>query len=243
MSKCASAIDRRVGLGDHVIFLFQRRQIANPVGHSAIFNFTIGGFDKTKIVDSRIRGQRRDQTDIRTFRGFDRTNSAIVRRMNVAHFKSRPLASQAAWTEGRQPPLMGNLRKRIGLIHELRQLARTEEFFERGRNRLIVDQLLRHQGFDVLQAHLFFDRPLHAHQADAEMIFHELADGAHPAVAEMIDIVHRAVAVLELHQIAHHLENIFLPKRPLFQGHVELQPVVELQAADFGKIVAVRIEK
>jgi len=59
----------------------------------------------------------------------------------------------------------------------------------------------------------------------------------------MIDIVHRAIAVLELHQVAHDLEYIFFPECPLFKGHVELQPVVEFQAADFGKIVAVRVEK
>jgi hypothetical protein len=87
---------------------------------------------------------------------------------------------------------------------------------------------------DVLQAHLFLDRPLHAHQADAEMVFDQLADGAHAPVAEVVDIIDRAVAVLELHEITDHFQNIFLAQRSLLQRNVELKPVVQFEPADFG---------
>ena len=42
--------------------------------------------------------------------------------------------------------------------------------------------------------HLFLDRAFHADQADAELVLEQLADGADAAVAEVIDVVHRADA-------------------------------------------------
>src|SRR5690242_21439052 len=51
------------------------------------------------------------------------------------------------------PIFVGDLGKRVRLVHELRELARAEELLDDGRDRLVVDQLLRHQRLDVLQAH------------------------------------------------------------------------------------------
>ena len=36
----------------------------------------------------------------------------------------------------------------------------------------------------------------HADQTDAVLVLHQLADGADAAVAEVVDVVHRAAAVL-----------------------------------------------
>ena len=121
---------------------------------------------------------------------------------------------------------MRDFRKRVGLIHELRELTGAEKFLECGGNRFVVDQLLRHQGLDILQAHLLLDGPLHPNQADAEMVLYELADRPHPAITEMIDVIDGAVAVLELHEITNHFEDILFSKRALLQRHVELEPVV-----------------
>ncbi len=94
--KIAAAVDRRIGLGNDMILFFQRRQITDAVGHPAILYFTIGSLDKTEIIDSRISRQRRDQTDVRTFRCLDRTNPAVMGRMHVADFETGALASQTA---------------------------------------------------------------------------------------------------------------------------------------------------
>ena len=53
-----------------------------------------------------------------------------------------------------------------------------------------VDQVARHRGEHVLlNGHLLLDRPLHAFEADAELILEQLADRTHAAVAEVIDVV------------------------------------------------------
>ena len=69
---------------------------AHKLSHHAVDDFPVRRFDKPKLVDARIAGQRRNQSDVRTFRRLDRTDAAIVSRMHVAHFEPRALAAQAA---------------------------------------------------------------------------------------------------------------------------------------------------
>src|SRR6516225_9050263 len=140
---------------------------------------------------------------------------------------------------------MGNFRQRIGLVHELGELRRAEELLDYGRRRLVIHQFLRHQGLDILQTHPLLDRTLHPHQTDAELIFDQLADGADPAIAQMIDIVDLAIwaAILKLDQIAHYFENIFAPEGALLERDIELKLVVELQPADLRQVITLRIEE
>ena len=58
----------------------------------------------------------------------------------------------------------------------------------------------------------------------------QLADGAHAAVAEMVDVVDLPVAVLELDQVANDLEDVLAPERALLERDVDAQLVVQLQA-------------
>ena len=48
---------------------------------------------------------------------------------------------------------------------------------------------MRHQRFKFRRRHALLDRALHAQQSDAVLVLHQLADRAHPAVAEMVDVV------------------------------------------------------
>ena len=59
------------------------------------------------------------------------------------------------------------------------------------------------------EPHALPDRALHAQKADAELVFHQLANGAHTPVSEMIDIIDLAPTVLDLDQMLQHCENVF----------------------------------
>ena len=241
--EAAARIDGRVGLGDDVLLLFERGEIAHPLGHAAVLDLAVGGLDEAELVDAGVGRQRRDQADVRTFRRFDRADPAVVGRMDVAHLEAGALAGQTARSERREPPLVGDLRQRVGLVHELRELAGAEELLDHRGDRLVVDQLLRHQRFDVLQAHALLDGALHADQADAVLVLDQLADRAHAAVAEVVDVVGLTVAVLQLDQVAHDLQDVLAPQRALLERRVEAEAVVELQAADAGEIVALGVEE
>ena len=161
------------------------------VDHLAVLHLAVGRLDEAELVDPRVARERRDQADVRTFRRLNRADAPVVRRVHVAHLEAGALARQTAWPERREPPLVRDLRERVGLVHELRQLRRPEELANRGHDRLRVDQVVRHGGRHFLvDRHLFLDRPLHADQADPELVLEQLAHRAHAAVAEVIDVVH-----------------------------------------------------
>jgi hypothetical protein len=141
--------------------------------------------------------------------------------MDVAHLEAGALAREAARAERRETALVRDLGQRVRLVHELRELRGAEELLDDRRDRLVVDELLRHQRLDVLQAHPLLDRALHADQPDPVLVLDQLADRTHAPVAEMVDVVDLTVAVLELDQVPHDLEDVLAPQRPLLERHVD----------------------
>ena len=84
-------IHRRVGLGhDKVLLLICREEIILLL-HATIFYFAIRGFDKAEFVNFTERRKTRDQSDVRTFRSFDRTDPPVMGRMHVTNFEARTL--------------------------------------------------------------------------------------------------------------------------------------------------------
>ena len=133
-----------------------------------------------------------------------------------------------------------------GLVWSMNWLSwlGAEELAHRRRRRLGVDQVVRHHGVDVDRAHALADRPLHAQQADAVLVLHQLADRADAAVAEMIDVVDLAAAVLEAVQDLDDRQDVLAAQRALAVGHaLEVEPHVHLDAADRREVVAVEVEQ
>ena len=195
-----------------------RVQDADFVDHHALDHLAVRALDEAVLVDAGEAGKRGDQPDVRAFRRFDRADAAVMRGVHVAHFEPGALAGQAAWPEGRETPLVRDLRQRVGLVHELRKLARPEELADGGHHRLGVHQVVRHgRGHFLVDRHLFLDGALHAHQADAELVFQQLAHRAHAAVAQVIDVVHRADAPAQLQQVLDGGAEIFRIERALVE--------------------------
>ena len=95
----AAAIDWRVRLRDQEILLFVAGQIFDLVRNATVVNFAIRGLNEAKLIDSREGRHRTDQTNVRTFRCLDGTNATVMRWMNIAHFESRAIAREAAWSQ------------------------------------------------------------------------------------------------------------------------------------------------
>ena len=243
VGEAAFRIDRGIGLRDGVAPLLHRREIDHLVGDAAVFDLAIRRLDEAVFVHPRIGRERIDQADIRPFRRLDRADAAVMRRMHVAHLEAGALARQTARAKRRETPLVRDLGQRIGLVHELRQLRGTEELAHGGSRRLGVDQVLRHHRVDIDRRHALLDGALHAQKADAILIFHQLADRTHPAIAEMIDVVDLALAVAQIDQRADHRDDVFLAQDAHGVRRIEIEPHVHLDAADRGQVVALRIEE
>ena len=120
-------VDRVVSLGDEEILLLVGREILDLIGDLRIHHPAVWGFNETELVDPGIGAHRVDETDVRTFRSFDRADPAIVGRMHVADFEAGAVAVETTWSKSRQTALVGELGERIGLVHELRKLRTAEE--------------------------------------------------------------------------------------------------------------------
>jgi len=75
------------------------------------------------------------------------------------------------------------------LIHELRELAGTEELLNRSHNRPDVNQGLRRNNIDILDGHSLLDNALHPRQTNPELVLKQLSNPAHPAVAKVVNVI------------------------------------------------------
>ena len=155
---------------------------------------------------------------------------------------------------------MRDFRERVRLVHELRELARTEELADRGRDGLRIDQILRRKAVAFGLVEAFLDGTLNAHEAGAELILGEFADAADAAVAEVVDVVdavHRANALFTLfvdeldvvltvakrNEKRHRVNDVFLRKRAGAFGRGTAETGVDLHAADARQIVRISIKE
>ena len=151
--------------------------------------------------------------------------------MHVANLEPGALAREAPWAERRHAALVGHLGQRIVLVHELRELRGSEEFLHRGRHRLRVDHLLRHDGLALGDGQALLDGALNAHEADAEGVLRHLAHAPDAAVAEVIDVVHLAVAVPDVDQGLHDLDDVLLREHARARDFLTTHAAVELHPA------------
>jgi hypothetical protein len=139
--------------------------------------------------------------------------------MHVAHLEAGALAGQAARPERREATLVGD--SDSGLVWSMN----CESCEEPKNSRTAAAAglaLIRSCGMTVsisTDAHALADRALHAQQADAVLVLHQLADRAHAAVAEMVDVVDLAAAVLEAVQDASPPPGCPRAQRALGVGH------------------------
>ena len=164
--------------------------------------------------------------------------------MDVAYFETRSLSRKTARAERRKTPFVGDFRQRVRLVHELGKLRRTEELADCRNNRLRVDQVVRHRRDHFLvHRHLFLDRAFHAHQADAELVFEQFADGANAAISEVIDVVDLTDVLAQLQQVADDGIEVVPFENAALQRRRQIQLDVELEPADLREVVLPRIEE
>ena len=82
------------------IFFLQSRHIFNFVCGFTVYNLAVRCLNKTKFIHLSKSGKGDNQTDIRPFRGFNRTNTAVMSGMYVTNFESRPFSGQSARPQG-----------------------------------------------------------------------------------------------------------------------------------------------
>ncbi len=105
-----------------------------------LVHFSVGRLDKAILINAGKGGQAPDEADVRTFRRLNRADASVVGMMHIADVKAGALAPQTAGTQSGECALVPQLRQRIGLVHELTQLAGPKELPQRGYDRPDVHQ-------------------------------------------------------------------------------------------------------
>ena len=105
----APTVDRGVRLCYGMFLLIQGRKVFYSIGDHAVADLPVRRFYEAELIHSAIGAQRGDQTDVGPFRRLDRTDSAVVSRMDIANFESRPFSSKASRAQSAESPLVGDL--------------------------------------------------------------------------------------------------------------------------------------
>ena len=95
-----------VCLSNDMIVFFIRRHIFDIICDFSVNDLTIRRLNEAVLIDLCIGCKVRDQTDVRTFRCFNRTDSSIVGVVNITHFESGTLTCETARTKRRDTTLV-----------------------------------------------------------------------------------------------------------------------------------------
>src|SRR6185437_15958542 len=156
-------IERRICLRDDRTFLTVGVEPRDFLGDLLVLHHEVRRLDEAEIVHTGKCRERRDESDVRTFRRLDRTHAAVLRVVHVAHFEARALACETTRSERRKTTLVRQLGERIRLIHELRQLRRTEERLDHRRNGARVHEIVERDLFRIgIDRHALLDQARHA---------------------------------------------------------------------------------
>ena len=240
----ALLVERRVGLGDDELPLLDRGQVLDVIkllAHPAVHDLAVRRLDEAVLVGPGVDREGVDEPDVRALRGLDGTHPPVVGRMDVPNLEAGPLAGQPARAESGNAPLVRHLRQGVVLVHELGELARSEELLDHRRYRLGVDELLRHQVLGLRKAQPFAHRPLDTHQADPELVLGHLADTPDAPVSEVVDVVHLSAPVPDLDEGLEDIHDVpgleHVPARRVLAA----EPPVELHPADGREVVALGV--
>ncbi len=233
-----------VGLSDVVTLFDVRCQIDEVIANFSVVYLTIRGFQKAVRVHTTVRTHGNNKTNVRTFRGLNRTHSTIVAVVNVPNLEAGSFPGKTARPQRVQSSLVGQFGQRVGLIHELGKLAGAEEFVNHGHDRLDGDQSLRSDYIHILDGHSFLYDSLHSAEAYFELVHQELAHASYAAVTQMIDvvIVVSRNLVNEIHKVLQRFDDIYFAEGAIatvfeFLLVVETELVVDLVAAYVTQIV------
>ena len=233
-------INRSVRLGDYLLFLFfcAKENRGTFKLHASVLYLAVGSFNEAHGVDLGIDAKRRNQTDVWSFRRFNRAKASVVGVVYVTHLKSGTLTAKTARPEGRQATLVRDLGQWIRLIHELAELIGSKEGINYRTQRLCIDQVNRREDFVVAHVHALADCSGHSGKTDSKLIGHLLAHGAHTAVRKVVNVVNLRLRIAQLDEVLYDGDNIILRKNLIGRIGLNSELLVQAVATNLSEAVA-----
>ena len=115
----ASVLNVNVCRSEEESFFLVSAKPFNLFLKDAVLNNLIRRGKEPEFVYRGVSSQRRNQTDVCTFRGFNGANSTKVRVVNVSNFGTGALTVQTARTQSGQTAFVRKHGQRVGLVDNL----------------------------------------------------------------------------------------------------------------------------
>ena len=140
---------------------------------------------------------------------------------------------------------MGQLGKRICLIHELTQLTAAEEVTDYSAKRLGIDEFLRRDlvRIGIKQRHALADETLCASEADAALVRKQFAHSANAAATEVIDVIGHTIPRTEADEVFHRGDKVFLGQSALVFVNFEIEFLVDLVTTYAAEIITLGVKE
>ena len=140
---------------------------------------------------------------------------------------------------------MGQLGKRIRLIHELTQLTAAEEVTDYSAKRLGIDEFLRRDlvRIGIKQRHALADETLCAGEADAALVRKQFAHSANAAATEVIDVIGHTIPRTEADEVFHRGDKVFLGQSALVVVNFEIEFLVDLVTTYAAEIITLGVKE
>ena len=227
-----------------VLFSLSRKINGRLVEHHLTIVYTlVRSLYETELVYLCIDAKRRNQTDIRTFRGLDGTEAAVVGIVDVSDLEACTLTRQTARTQSRDTTLMGQLGQWVGLIHELAQLIGAKERVDNRRKSLGIDKLSGGEHFVITHIHALTDSARHTCKTNTELIGELLSDSADATVRQVVDIVNLGLLVDKFNQILDNGSDILFSQHTDVVGNIEVELGIDSIASNITKVITLLREE
>ncbi len=125
----------------------------------------------------------------------------------------------------------------------MRKLGRAKELAQRGDDRADIDQRHRRELFLVADRHALFDDALHTTQTDAQFVLDQLTHRLDAAIAQMIDIIGRLNAVVDLDHAAQQADYVVLCDSSMRDGDIQIKFLIQFVAADALEVIVPLVEQ
>ena len=133
---------------------------------------------------------------------------------------------------------MRDLRQRVGLIHELRQLVGTKERVDHRRQGLGIDQIDRGKHLVVSNVHTLTNGSGHTGQTNTELRTQLLTNSTNTTVGQVIDIIDLCFRVDQLDQVFYYGNDIFLGQDLLVHLDIKTQFLIHSVTSYLTQVIS-----
>ena len=163
--------------------------------------------------------------------------------VNVTNLKTCTLAGQTTWTECRNAALVRHFRQRVRLVHELRELVRSEEAVDDRTQGLGINQIGRCKDLVVTHIHALADGTRHTRQSHTELAVQLLPYRSDAAVRQVVNVIDVRVRVHQIQEVLDDEQDVILGQRSVLNVFLNVQFAVDTESSHLTQIVALLREE